>query len=41
MYSWTVGDFKISRVLEMPVEIGVLDGLIEEATPEEIGRAHV
>lgn len=36
MYSWTVGDFKISRVLEMPVEIGVLDGLIEEATPEVV-----
>ncbi|WP_328939148.1 MBL fold metallo-hydrolase [Streptomyces tauricus] len=36
MRSWTVGDIKITQVVEMPVEIGVLDGLIEEATPEAV-----
>lgn len=36
MRSWKVGDVTITQVLEMPVEIGVLDGLIEEATPEAV-----
>ncbi|GAA1000240.1 MBL fold metallo-hydrolase [Subtercola frigoramans] len=36
MRSWQVGDVKITQVIEMPVEAGTLDGLIEEATPEAV-----
>ncbi|WP_091058653.1 MBL fold metallo-hydrolase [Klenkia brasiliensis] len=36
MRSWAVGDIRITQVLEMPVEVGVLDGLIAEATPEVV-----
>ncbi|MGW4593405.1 MBL fold metallo-hydrolase [Amycolatopsis thermoflava] len=36
MNTWKVGDIKISQILEMPVEPGELDGLIEEATPEAV-----
>ncbi|MFR9803710.1 MBL fold metallo-hydrolase [Pseudonocardia sp. RS010] len=36
MTSWRVGDIKVSQIVEMPVEPGELDGLIEEATPEAV-----
>lgn len=36
MRSWKVGYFTITQVVEMPVEAGVLDGLIEEATSEAV-----
>ena len=34
--SWTIGDVKITQVVEMSVEVGELDGLIAEATPEAV-----
>jgi glyoxylase-like metal-dependent hydrolase (beta-lactamase superfamily II) len=36
MRSWRVGDAKITKVLEFSVSPGVLDGLVEEATPEAV-----
>ncbi|MBJ8344370.1 MBL fold metallo-hydrolase [Antrihabitans sp. YC2-6] len=34
--SWTIGDFTITQVVEMAIEVGELDGLIKEATPEAV-----
>ncbi|MET4430355.1 MBL fold metallo-hydrolase [Mycolicibacterium sp. 624] len=34
--SWKIGDVKITQVVEMSVEIGELDGLIAEATPDAV-----
>ena len=36
MRTWKVGQFKITEVQEFPIEIGLLDGLIAEATPEAL-----
>ncbi|MCW2829628.1 MAG: putative Beta-lactamase [Aeromicrobium sp.] len=36
MRSWKIGDATITQVLEFEVEAGVLDGLVEEATPEAV-----
>jgi glyoxylase-like metal-dependent hydrolase (beta-lactamase superfamily II) len=36
MNTWVVGDMRVTQVVEMPVEIGLLDWLIEEATPEAV-----
>ncbi|MDL5156196.1 MBL fold metallo-hydrolase [Actinomycetospora termitidis] len=33
---WKLGDIVVSQILEMPVEPGELDGLIEEATPDAV-----
>jgi glyoxylase-like metal-dependent hydrolase (beta-lactamase superfamily II) len=41
--TWKVGDVTVSQILEMPVAVGELDGLIEEATPDvvrDIGWLH-
>ncbi|MFC5676015.1 MBL fold metallo-hydrolase [Aeromicrobium endophyticum] len=35
MRTWTVGDFKISEIHELPAELGLFDGLIPEA-PREV-----
>lgn len=34
MQTWQVGDFKITKVLEFPIQVGLLDGLIAQLTPE-------
>lgn len=34
--SWKIGDVKITQVREFSVEVGELDGLIAEATPEAV-----
>lgn len=34
--TWQVGDVRISQIVEMPVAVGELDGLIEEATPDAV-----
>jgi glyoxylase-like metal-dependent hydrolase (beta-lactamase superfamily II) len=36
MRRWQVGRFKVSEVQELPIEVGLLDGLIAEATPEAV-----
>ena len=36
MRNWKIGDIKITQVVEFEVEIGELDGLIEQATPEAV-----
>ncbi|GAA2058369.1 MBL fold metallo-hydrolase [Williamsia deligens] len=36
MRSWTIGDITVTQVVEFEVEIGELDGLIEQATPEAV-----
>ncbi|MFC7789946.1 MBL fold metallo-hydrolase [Microbacterium sp. MAHUQ-60] len=36
MNTWQVGDFKITKVLEFPIEVGMMDGLIPELTPEAV-----
>lgn len=36
MRTWKVGQFTITEVQEFPIEIGLLDGLIAEATPEAL-----
>lgn len=33
---WNVGDVRITQVTEAPVEIGLLDGLIPQATPDAV-----
>lgn len=40
MTTWQVGDFTVTKVLELPIEIGLIDGLIPHVTPtvpQEIG----
>jgi glyoxylase-like metal-dependent hydrolase (beta-lactamase superfamily II) len=34
--SWNIGEFKITQLVEMAVEVGLLDELIEEATPAAV-----
>lgn len=34
--TWRVGGFKITRVQEMPIAVGLLDGLIAQATPDVV-----
>ncbi|GAA4550595.1 MBL fold metallo-hydrolase [Pseudonocardia xishanensis] len=34
MQTWQVGRFKITKVLEFPIEVGLLDGLIAQLTPD-------
>jgi glyoxylase-like metal-dependent hydrolase (beta-lactamase superfamily II) len=34
--TWQVGGFKVSKVHELPFEVGLLDGLIAEATPDVV-----
>lgn len=34
--AWAVGGLRVSKVVEMDVEVGELDGLIAEATPEVV-----
>lgn len=34
MQTWQVGNFKITKVLEFPIEVGLLDGLIAQLTPD-------
>ncbi|WP_197040471.1 MBL fold metallo-hydrolase [Pseudonocardia halophobica] len=36
MQTWSVGEFTITKVVELSVEVGLLDGLIAEATPEVV-----
>lgn len=36
MQTWQVGNFKITKVLELSIEIGLLDGLIPELTPKAV-----
>ena len=36
MQTWQVGNFKITKVLELPIKVGLLDGLIAELTPEVV-----
>lgn len=36
MRSWKIGDITVTQVVEFEVEIGELDGLIEQATPEAV-----
>ena len=36
MSRWQVGRFAIAQVQEMPIAVGLLDGLIAEATPEVV-----
>jgi len=36
MRTWKVGQFTITEVQELPIEVGLLDGLIAEATPESL-----
>lgn len=36
MRTWQVGEFKVTEVHELPIEVGLLDGLIAEATPEVV-----
>ncbi len=36
MNTWQVGDFRITKVLEFPIEVGMMDGLIAELTPEAV-----
>ncbi|GES19669.1 MBL fold metallo-hydrolase [Acrocarpospora pleiomorpha] len=36
MQTWQVGNFKITKVHELPIEVGLLDGLIPELTPEAV-----
>lgn len=36
MRTWNVGKFTVSEVPELPIEVGLLDGLIAEATPEAV-----
>lgn len=36
MKTWQVGDYKITKVLEFPIQVGLLDGLIAELTPETV-----
>lgn len=36
MQTWQVGKFKITKVLEFPLEVGLLDGLIAELTPDVV-----
>ncbi|WP_169592400.1 MBL fold metallo-hydrolase [Antrihabitans stalactiti] len=34
--SWTIGDVSITQVVEITAEVGLLDGIIAEATPEAV-----
>ncbi|CND61880.1 beta-lactamase-like protein [Mycobacterium tuberculosis] len=34
MQTWQVGSFTITKVLEFPIQVGLLDGLIAQLTPE-------
>jgi len=36
MTTWQVGKFKITKVDELQIEVGLLDGLIAQATPEAV-----
>lgn len=36
MRTWRVGEFKVTEVHELPFEVGLLDGLIAQATPEVV-----
>ncbi|MGW2962711.1 MBL fold metallo-hydrolase [Streptomyces sp. NPDC001220] len=36
MRTWQVGKFKVTEVPELQIEVGLLDGLIAEATPEVV-----
>lgn len=36
MRTWKVGRFTITEVQEFPIEVGLLDGMIAEATPESL-----
>ncbi|MCS7479170.1 MBL fold metallo-hydrolase [Umezawaea endophytica] len=36
MRTWHIGNFKITEVHELPIQVGLLDGLIAEATPEVV-----
>lgn len=36
MRTWRVGEFTVTEVQEFPVAVGLLDGLIAEATPEVV-----
>jgi glyoxylase-like metal-dependent hydrolase (beta-lactamase superfamily II) len=36
MQTWQVGSIKITKVLELPIKVGLLDGLIAEMTPETV-----
>ena len=36
MQTWQVGNFQITKVLELPIEVGLLDGLIPELTPHVV-----
>ena len=36
MRTWKVGNFKVTEVPELPIEVGLLDGLIADATPEAV-----
>jgi glyoxylase-like metal-dependent hydrolase (beta-lactamase superfamily II) len=36
MRTWQVGKFKITQVQELPIKVGLIDGLIPEATPEAL-----
>lgn len=36
MRTWRVGKFKVTEVQELPIEVGLLDGLIAPATPEVV-----
>lgn len=36
MHSWQIGSFTVTEVPEFPIAVGLLDGLIAEATPEVV-----
>lgn len=36
MQSWQVGNFKITKVPELSIKVGLLDGLIQQLTPETV-----
>lgn len=36
MRSWSVGDIKVTQLVEFEVKLGELDGLIEQATPDAV-----
>ena len=36
MQTWQVGNFKITKVPELSIEVGLLDGLISQLTPEVV-----
>lgn len=36
MHTWQIGRFAVTEVPEFPIEVGLLDGLIAEATPDVV-----